>query len=520
MAVRPEIFERVRRKFIKGLPGRVRVLQQAIASSVAGADDDSHATIRRLAHQVRGTAGSIGFDALGILAESTETSAESALLERARALVAAMLEIMARHSAAQVRILVIDDDELIGDQLEALLYGRSHSLTRVPTVEAAMRALDEPGEWHLFVVDLMLPDGDGRVILPAIRGNPRYEHTPVIVLSAKSSALVKNECAAYGVDQFIEKPIDVSTLPALVTAALERGRAVLEEALTEPLTGLTNRAGLRNSFVATRALCRRNGVPISVALADIDHFKRFNDAYGHAAGDDALKAVAEATKQVLRRSDLVARWGGEEFVLVFPEATAEQALVPLGKLAEDLRGRRVVFSQASPLTFSAGVAMAQGDESLDMILLRCDQLLYQAKHLGRDRRLCAPVPSDGQRKRILVAEDDVDFARLLLADLSGQYEVVLASDCGQALEFAREEGPFALLLLDHQMPSGSGVDVIGELRRDPSWKATPMLLMTAAGSDDLVESAFESGADDFVHKPYRKRQLLARIARHLARDPR
>ena len=132
---------------------------------------------------------------------------------------------------------------------------------------------------------------------------------------------------------------------------------------------------------------RRAGTPLAVALLDLDHFKRFNDQYGHQAGDQLLKIATAAWQSLLRSSDLLARYGGEEFAVLLPSSTLGQAVEVVGRLLA-----------VTPLaqTFSAGVALWHGDETSDQIVARADQALYQAKEAGRNQvlaALAAPGPN-------------------------------------------------------------------------------------------------------------------------------
>ncbi|MCA9695902.1 MAG: response regulator, partial [Myxococcales bacterium] len=120
--------------------------------------------------------------------------------------------------------------------------------------------------------------------------------------------------------------------------------------------------------------------------------------------------------------------------------------------------------------------------------------------------------------RLLLAEDDPDIAAALLRDLADDYDVSLAPD-GEAALLAARDTNFDLVLLDYQMPRRDGVEVVRSLRTQPAYRQTPILLLTAVGSDAAVEAAFDAGADDYINKPYRRRTLLARLARHLGRMP-
>ncbi|GID94668.1 hypothetical protein Adi01nite_40800 [Amorphoplanes digitatis] len=163
---------------------------------------------------------------------------------------------------------------------------------------------------------------------------------------------------------------------ALLTTQLDiQSQRVRELAVTDELTGLPNRRAWNFELPRTMERARRNGEPLTVAILDIDHFKRFNDANGHPAGDRLLKEASAAWSGTVRAADHLARYGGEEFVLLMPNATADYARDVLTRM-----------KHATPMrqTFSAGVATWDGAETSDELTARADAALYRAKDSGRD----------------------------------------------------------------------------------------------------------------------------------------
>jgi diguanylate cyclase (GGDEF)-like protein len=161
--------------------------------------------------------------------------------------------------------------------------------------------------------------------------------------------------------------------------------------LTDTLTGLPNRRAFDDRLALEYARKQRGKTSLAMLMLDIDHFKKYNDHYGHPAGDAALKATADVLRvAVYRSSDLVARLGGEEFAVLMPETEATEALKIANRIRSVMKGREVPH-EASPvapyMTFSIGVAIA-GDETPEEFVNRVDQALYQAKNTGRDRAFC------------------------------------------------------------------------------------------------------------------------------------
>ncbi|HEY8084212.1 MAG TPA: GGDEF domain-containing protein [Methylophilaceae bacterium] len=152
------------------------------------------------------------------------------------------------------------------------------------------------------------------------------------------------------------------------------------------LTGALNRRGMDEAFEREFSRAERAGKPISVALLDVDHFKKLNDTMGHDGGDAALKHLAQVTRETLRPSDVLARYGGEEFVIILPETSMEEGIEVMTRVQRDLTKNIFMHeNQKSLITFSAGVAERQPMELQEMIVKRADEAMYRAKNAGRNR---------------------------------------------------------------------------------------------------------------------------------------
>jgi two-component system cell cycle response regulator len=169
---------------------------------------------------------------------------------------------------------------------------------------------------------------------------------------------------------------------------------LLLESMTDPLTGLLNRRYFNEQTQKEVARSRRHGLRFSVLMIDIDHFKRINDTYGHATGDQAIKAVAEVCDKALRPQDILARYGGEEFVLTLPHTDAEGASVVAERIRQTVE-RIELAAEPGPVRFtvSIGISTYQKDMPLEQIVGRADEALYKAKQSGRNRVVSLPSDS-------------------------------------------------------------------------------------------------------------------------------
>lgn len=176
---------------------------------------------------------------------------------------------------------------------------------------------------------------------------------------------------------------------------LEQARLELEVlARTDSLTGLFNRRYMEERLNAELDRSRRYGNALAVALLDFDHFKTINDKHGHAAGDAALELFADTVRELTRTTDITARWGGEEFLMLLPETDLEGALNFLERLADNLRAADFApTGKPVELTMSIGLALAHSDDDRDTLVSRADEAMYRAKTGGRDR-ICLAVGDD------------------------------------------------------------------------------------------------------------------------------
>jgi len=199
---------------------------------------------------------------------------------------------------------------------------------------------------------------------------------PVLLLSQTLLARGRVDGLAIGAASMLLFLLVVLRIAGLVRQVEEQAEQLAALARHDGLTGMPNRRTWDGELPVAMDRARRDGVPLSVALLDLDHFKRFNDQYGHQAGDRLLKSATAAWSAMLRTSDLLCRYGGEEFGVLLPATTAERA-------AEVLERLRTVTPQAQ--TFSAGLACWDGREISDELVARADRALYDAKAAGRDR---------------------------------------------------------------------------------------------------------------------------------------
>jgi diguanylate cyclase (GGDEF)-like protein len=292
-----------------------------------------------------------------------------------------------------IRVLVVDDAPTIRYALKAVLTAHGFE------VEAAgdgLEALEKLGPGHTFdvvITDLQMPGVDGNSLVSRLQGSAELAALPIVILTASEEAQDQIRNLDAGASVFLTKPWDDAVLVAHVRR-LGRQRARQQElerdSHTDPLTGLANRRFGVERLQQEIERCRRHGGTLCVAMLDIDHFKRINDTLGHAAGDDVLVNVATALRSVSRATDVVLRWGGEEFLFVFCQTDVTLGSSILERFRSHLAAVPVVVRAAAvevPVTISGGVAELQPDDTLETLVARADSALYKAKESGRNRLL-------------------------------------------------------------------------------------------------------------------------------------
>ena len=286
-------------------------------------------------------------------------------------------------------ILVVEDDEDARIVLTELLRPR-YDVDAVGDGETALKRAAELNP-DLVLLDLFLPGMDGFGALTGLRRNSKTADTPVIFLSAQGDAETKSQGLSLGAADYLAKPFSEQELMARVDRTLklaaqkEHFRALAQ---TDGLTGLPNFRSFHARLEEEVSRAHRYGHPLACAMVDLDGLKEINDRLGHAAGNRAIVALADAVREELRDTDFAARYGGDEFVVLLPQTSEAQG----AQFAERLRRRLIEVSAAAglPVRGSIGVAAVRADEldspdAAEDLLRRADQALYSAKRSGRDR---------------------------------------------------------------------------------------------------------------------------------------
>jgi len=293
--------------------------------------------------------------------------------------------------AVNGRILVVDD----AMENIQILHGALQDEHEVLFAMDGPRALEiaRTQRPDLILLDAVMPGMDGYAVCKELLAAPETSDIPVIFVTALKSPEDETRALGAGAADFISKPVNAAVVRARVRTQLtvKRQRDALRALiLTDALTGVANRRAFDERLDTEWRRCGRAGLPVALVLVDIDHFKLYNDHYGHQAGDATLVQFAAAMRRAAARTqDLVARYGGEEFAILLPQLDGRGATGVANRLMAELEHMAIPHA-ASPtaprLTASMGIAcMVPGEHSMPADLIQvADALLYQAKAEGRN----------------------------------------------------------------------------------------------------------------------------------------
>lgn len=285
------------------------------------------------------------------------------------------------------RVLIIDDQQSLTDYYGEVLRQANFEVCAVNNPEEElMKALNDFVP-DLILLDLYMPYCNGQDLAGIIRQMDSYLSVPVVFLSAESSSDLQLRAMSTGADAFLTKPVSPDDLLLAVQSRIKRGRAVHDLMTMDALSGLYNRREVLRLLDTELARSRRADTPLTVALLDLDHFKSINDNHGHTVGDWVIKFFSRSMQKIFRETDVIGRYGGEEFIVIFPDTNTEDAHRACKRLARYIKenGHELPVN----FTYSGGIALTSDAEGNKSVLERADAALYKAKDMGRNKVITA-----------------------------------------------------------------------------------------------------------------------------------
>ena len=297
-----------------------------------------------------------------------------------------------------LQVLLVADEygpsQRVVDTLTEVGYSVEHSTS---ADDATIKALD--GDFHLILVDDRVAGDDVLRFCSQLRSSGVTRHAPILIMLDEGDTERLAKALDLGVNDYLVRPVNKDELTARAKTQIRRKQfednlrqqyeKSLTAAVTDSLTGLYNRRYLETHFEELSRDLRGSSKPISILIMDVDHFKKVNDDYGHAAGDLVLQGLAQRVLGGIRGFDTAIRLGGEEFVVLMPNVEGRSAVVAANRLREMIEVEPFPIAddgQTLKVTMSIGVATGvAGEIPLNGLLERADQALYAAKHGGRNR---------------------------------------------------------------------------------------------------------------------------------------
>ncbi|HTF57206.1 MAG TPA: diguanylate cyclase, partial [Planctomycetota bacterium] len=300
------------------------------------------------------------------------------------------LELLTSHySQEPYRILIVDDEEATAERF------------RVVVEEAGMagRVVTDPRQISgplvefrpdLILMDIYMPGCNGLELAAVIRQQEAFVGIPIVFLSSETDIGRQLGALRLGGDDFLTKPIAEDRLVASLTARAQRARVLRSFMVRDSLTGVLNHSRTKAQLQIEVARSRRQGRRLAYAMIDIDHFKEVNDRHGHPTGDRVILSLSRLLQNRLRKTDIIGRYGGDEFAVILPDADGPTALKVLAEICDGFSHIRHASERGEfGATFSGGVAILTEAGDAGRLNEAADRALYEAKNQGRNRVVLA-----------------------------------------------------------------------------------------------------------------------------------
>lgn len=432
-------------------------------------------------------------------------------------------ELLERLRQDDYKVICVDDDPEILSSLRDLLDNKGIRLTTVVDPLAFWDEL-ESSLPDLIILDMNMPHLTGVELCRVVRSEPRWSELPILFLTSNTDSATVQRIFASGADDYITKPLLGPELVARVFHRLERTRLQRQMAEKDPLTGTGNRRKYNQVMNHYIHLAERNKQPLSLAILDLDRLKSINDSHGHSVGDAALQRLGAMMIETFRSEDVVARWGGDEFVIGMYGMKRDDAAQRIRTLLENLQRERfqVPDGPRIQISFSAGIAQYP-DEGLTAhaLYLVADRALYEAKSAGKSQVQFASRRSAAAFAEtewdVVVIEDEPSLAGTLLHALESRglkaHWIKSGSVTAKGLSADHPAMRAKVVLLDADLPGVDGYAILRKMVRDRI--RARVIMMSVHSREDQVMAALEAGAYDHIAKPFSVPILMHRIKRAL-----
>lgn len=300
----------------------------------------------------------------------------------------APVETTGEGASLKPRVLLVEDNPAVRSMVVDFLGKRDYELFEATNgKEGLLIATTEKPD--VILADIIMPEMDGLELIRHIREQPGTMLIPIIVMTAVNNLETKISVFKAGGDGMLIKPFDLQELEVRIERAINVSKNFMKLTYVDSLTGVYNRRFFDDRLPTEVNRARRYTQSMALVMFDIDHFKKFNDTYGHRAGDFVLSSLAQHVKKSLRTQDIVCRYGGEEFTVIMPMTRGVDAAMVMSRIRADLHDR-VFYSPYDKQDFNVRISIGisrhpEDGMEADAIMRAADEALYEAKETGRDR---------------------------------------------------------------------------------------------------------------------------------------
>ncbi|KTD87265.1 diguanylate cyclase [Paenibacillus etheri] len=505
--------------------------------------------IYRFLHNLKGTAGTVGLQEVQQFAEATlpyfmESSLKSWTALEWGDYLYPLIPLFDQDSSASLGsvkqldkkghdvslphndILLIDDDVELVAYLKESLEKQNYYVSIALSAERGLKIFYETKP-DLILLDILLPDISGIEVLNQIIGKAKKERIPIIIISGEYSKATQLHAYRLGVMDFLSKPVDIDLFLALIKNRFELKREWQESIIVDELTGAFNRKHFNQ--VMKQLICdfKRTERVFSLALIDLDYFKKINDTYGHLVGDEVLQSLSELVQSSIRMEDTFCRFGGEEFAVFLPNTDASSALTVIHRIQERFAATDFIAKdEVFHVTFSSGISEVTAAENIaDKIVEEADQALYASKDAGRNQTTLYTDHLSSTKKHsvlnVIIVDDDALIRKIVTHQMDNWEPEDIAevniSSFANGLDFLQSDWYSVdekyIILLDGVMPDLDGVEVLERIRKTYPEVNILVIMLTGRNNQADIVHALQMGADDYVVKPVHMPELLSRMER-------
>ena len=482
------------------------------------ADPQTARGAKRLIGAIRSSSELRGMSEVGRAAQAAEEAPPGDLAPRLEALILAMRAEAGRQPAGVMPLLVVSADPDLGDQLETLFAEAERTVVRAQTTQQAIAVLDAT-PIAAIVVDAVLAGQDGRNLIVALRSRPASAVIPIVAVLPRGAEGVKESLLALGADASFEKPIEPRRIRDFLDVRMKRGDEQVREARRDPLTGLLNRAAFCEAFDAQMSQLPGNWELLALGLMGVAQFGAI-EKLGPIARDKVLQDIGSLLSGSFRSTDVVARWGTAEFIVLLPgedpyggARAIEKALALVNRLTVETSSGKTV-----PLVVCAGLTVLVEKTELADAVEKAEQLLFAAYRMPGGKQAPPPIATDAapeleRAERVGLCLKDPTMAKVLkpIMEKNG-FAVELLSEPDEVRKKFLDRR-YHLLILDDDLPDGRSAGILKAVRALPNYGRLPIVMLVS--DEQATAQALDLGATDFAVKPFAIGPFMSRLRRIL-----